>query len=713
MAYTKQDWQRLKSELIPVEPENLEQIEEGIVELETRIQAGLGEIETTTTTTVADYSIEKPTEDFKVIEKIPLEEGIVYEVVATVDGVESSYEAELVDGASLTLDYDLTGFKVLMCGDLNDTKGLIVVQDCIAALTPLNTMSAEGYSSIYSSYDKAVIKNAYVNTKATHKVKNQDARYTEAFQSDILCTNETDISFIKNNPIQKELIKTKEHSYKIALDTTNFDLLLDEDDGIKMGYVKDTVLNSKINFEADVLTITLTTYDYSNGYVSETFTLASMSGEEFEFPKNTTVYTSEDLFDGAPIIIRGLTDINFDAEEYVGAVDANGLPLYDADGELVADNNALFILAFSMPEFVRVAGEIGSITINETLAEEVEKEHFKIDDQFVTDFQADFAEGDSSKIGFIKNMPFYSRNKSLPGLTIDCSPTGEEEKFHTGTTKNSLILDKESNYECFLSSITTATDPIYNEVRRVFFKVPVIIYNRAEMLEVMQTEKFRYTVPESEITRLKSVLPADSMMLAMDLGDIWPLIYTHVHMSIADDGTLQVVTDKNTKENYFTYVSHSENINTLINIVGKNIPENNYKIKQIKKLSREFIHSEEFVTDYLNTTDDVRAVTGRGIWDYLTTNIRAQVLSTSDGHINFVKTHNDRNIAFSVETTGIGNNEDLQTTNKGTIVGAINELVDELRDTTQDKIVLKDADTGDLYNLVIRSGQVEIEAITT
>ena len=39
-----------------------------------------------------------------------------------------------------------------------------------------------------------------------------------------------------------------------------------------------------------------------------------------------------------------------------------------------------------------------------------------------------------------------------------------------------------------------------------------------------------------------------------------------------------------------------------------------------------------------------------------------------------------------------------------------NEL--KLGDTAQDKIVLKDAETGDLYNLVIKSGQVVIEAVT-
>jgi hypothetical protein len=39
-----------------------------------------------------------------------------------------------------------------------------------------------------------------------------------------------------------------------------------------------------------------------------------------------------------------------------------------------------------------------------------------------------------------------------------------------------------------------------------------------------------------------------------------------------------------------------------------------------------------------------------------------------------------------------------------------NEL--KLGDTAQDKIVIKDAETGDLYNLVIKNGQVVIEAVT-
>jgi hypothetical protein len=292
MAYTKQNWRRLKSELIPVEPENLEQIEDGIVELESRIQAGLGEIETTTTTTKADYSIEKPTEDFKVLEKVPFEEGVTYEAVVTVDEVEYSYSVQLVDGADLNLDYyDLTGFKVLTCGDLSGTttRGLMIIQDCIASLSPLNATKTEGYTSIYSSYDKVVIKDVYVSTETTHKIKNQDAKYAEAFQADVLCTDEKDVSFIKNNPVQKELVKTKNKGYEIAFDATNFDVIYAEEDLIKIGYVKDTVLNSKIDFEAETLTATFSTIDSESE--TETYELIAVSSDEMsDFPKGSTMY---------------------------------------------------------------------------------------------------------------------------------------------------------------------------------------------------------------------------------------------------------------------------------------------------------------------------------------------------------------------------------------------------------------------------------------
>lgn len=690
MAYTKQDWRRLKSELIPVEPENLEQIEDGIVELESRIQAGLGEVETTTTTTKADYLMEKPTEDFKVIEKIPLKEGTIYEIVVAIDGVESSYSAQLVDGADLNLDYyDLTGFKVLICGNLSDTttRGLIIVQDCIASLSPLNATSIEGYSSIYSSYDKVVIKDAYVDTETTHKIKNQDEKYTKAFQADALCTDEKDISFIKNNPIQKELVKTKKRGYKVSIDTTNFDLPLEgDDDIIKIGFIKDTVVNSKINFEADPLTFTVSSIESE----PETFELIAMSGEELGLPKAATIYFDDDFL-GGPFIIRGLTKVDFETGEFVGAVNENGLPLYDADGEMVADDNALFIFAMYYPESMRAIMDVPMITINETVADEVEEEHFKINEQFVEDFQADFAEGDSTKIGFIKNMPFYSANKNLPGFTID-EPlaAGEEFRLLTGTTKNSLILDKEGNYEVALLKVfpdgTTDTESPCG-----FF--PGIVYNRTELLEIMQADNFAYRMSESEINALDSVLPADSAMLVVDTGnEIIPLIFTHAHLSIASNGALQVVTDENVEENYFTYTSlRFDGTKTVINITGKNIPENNYKIKQIKKLPSEFIS----VADFLDPCDSEKAVSGYSIWSYLNNRVGAQVLSTSDGHINFVKAKDgSQNINFSVETVGIGYNEDLQTTDKDTIVGAINELVSDIN---ENKLQVADSGINNIY----------------
>ena len=684
MAYTKQNWRRLKSELIPVEPENLEQIEDGIVELESRIQAGLGEVETTTTTTKADYLIEKPTEDFKVLEKVPFEEDVTYEAVVTVDEVEYSYSVQLVDGASLDFDYyDLTGFKVLTCGTLlgTDAKGLMIIQDCIASLSPLNAAVAEGYSSIYSSYDKVVIKDAYVDTKTTHKIKNQDPKYTEAFQSDVLCTDEKDVSFIKNNPIQKELVKTKKQGYKMAFDTTDFELLLGEEDLIKLGFIKDTVTNSKIDFDADPLTITVT----SGENEPETFELMAIPGEDYGLPKNATAYINDDFID-YPFIIRGLTKIDPENNEFIGAVDENGLPLYDEEGEMVADNDVLFIFAQYYPESVRAILD-PTITINETLTEEVEKEHFKLNEQFVEDFQADFAEGDSTKAGFIKNMPFYSANKNLPGFTIaEPLAANEEFKLLAGTTKNSLILDKEGNYEVALfemySDGTTDGESFYG-----FF--PGIIYNRTELLEIMQADNFAYKMSASEIAALDSILPADSTMLVVNTGDeIIPLIFTHVHISIADNGNLQVVTDENAEENYFTYLRFGST-DIIINITGKNIPANNFKIKQIKKLPSEFIEDSTSVTNYLDPYDDEKAVSGYGIWQYLNDRVRTQVLSTSDGHIKFVKADDgSRNIDFSVETVGIGYNEDLKTTEKDTIVGAINELIDK------NKTKLQVADSG-------------------
>lgn len=686
MAYTKQDWRRLKSELIPVEPENLEQIEDGIVELESRIQAGLGEVETTTTTTKADYLIEKPTEDFKVLEKVPFEEGITYEAVVTVDEVEYSYSVQLVDGASLNLDYyDLTGFKVLACGDLSDTstRGLMIIQDCIASLSPLNATSIEGYSSVYSSYDKVVIKDAYVNNKTTHKIKNQDAKYTEAFQADILCTDKKDVSFIKNNPIQKELIKTENKGYEIALNATNFEVLL-EDDILKIGYVKDTVTNSKIDFDVETLTVTISSIDGT-----QTFDLSVMSGEDWGLPKAATLYVAEDFMD-YPLIIRGLTKFKLvdDQLEFAGAVDADGLPLYDADGEMIADNDALFILSFYYPESMRTI--VNSVaTINETISEEVKEEHFKVTEQFAKDFQANFAEGDSTKIGFIKNMPFYASYKSLPGFTIAEPLTADEDfKLLTGTTKNSLLLDKDSNYEATLLDVYSDGTIDGESLNGVY---PGIIYNKTEMLEAMRAENFAYAIPESEIAALESVLPADSAMLAIDSGDIIPLIFTHIHMSIAENGSLQVVTDENTEENYFTYLNFGE-AETIINITGKNIPENNYKFKQIKKLPNEFLDVN--VADTLNPSDKEKAVSGYGIWQFLSNNIRAQVLSTSDGHINFVKTNDGQNIDFSVETVGIGYNEDLQTTDKDTIVGAINELVSDIN---ENKLQVADSGINNIY----------------
>lgn len=689
MAYTKQDWRRLKSELIPVEPENLEQIEDGIVELESRIQAGLGEVETTTTTTKADYLMEKPTEDFKVLEKVPFEEGITYEAVVTIDEVESSYSVQLVDGASLNLDYyDLTGFKVLTCGDLNDTstRGLMIIQDCIASLSPPNVTSIEGYSSVYSSYDKVVIKDAYINNKTTHKIKNQDAKYTEAFQADILCTDKKDVSFIKNNPIQKELIKTenKNKGYEIALNVTNFEVLL-EDDILKIGYVKDTVTNSKIDFDVETLTATISGIDGT-----QTFELSVMSGEDFGFPKAATLYVAEN-FMVYPLIIRGLTKIKLvdDQFEFAGAVDADGLPLYDADGEMVADNDALFILSFYQPESMRTI--FNSVaTINETISEEVkEEEHFTVTEQFAKDFQANFAEGDSNKIGFIKNMPFYASYKSLPGFTIaESLATDEDFKLFTGTTKNSLLLDKDSNYEATLLDIYADGTIDGESLKGVY---PGIVYNRTEMLEAMQAENFAYAIPESEIAALESVLPADSAMLAIDAGDIIPLIFTHIHMSIAEDGSLQVATEENAEENYFTY-SNFGGTETVINITGKNIPENNYKFKQIKKLPNEFLDTN--VAKTLDPSDSEKAVSGSGIWRFLTDNVRTQVLSTSDGHINFVKTDDSQNIDFSVETVGIGYNEDLQTTDKDTIVGAINELVSDIN---ENKLQVADSGINNIY----------------
>lgn len=690
MAYTKQNWRRLKSELIPVEPENLEQIEDGIVELESRIQAGLGEIETTTTTTKADYSIEKPTEDFKVLEKVPFEEGVTYEAVVTVDEVEYSYSVQLVDGADLNLDYyDLTGFKVLTCGDLSDTttRGLMIIQDCIASLSPLNAAKTEGYTSIYSSYDKVVIKDVYVSTETTHKIKNQDAKYAEAFQADVLCTDKKDVSFIKNNPIQKELIKTENKGYEIALNATNFDVIYAEEDLIKIGYVKDTVADSKIDFEADTLTVTISSIDGD-----QTFELSVMPSEDWGFPKAATLYVAEDFMD-YPLVIRGLTKFKLvdDQIEFAGAVDADGLPLYDADGEMVADNDALFILSFYYPESMRTI--FNSVaTINETISEEVKEEHFKVTEQFAKDFQANFAEGDSTKIGFIKNMPFYASYKSLPGFTIAEPLTADEDfKLLTGTTKNSLLLDKDSNYEATLLDVYSDGTIDGESLNGVY---PGIIYNKTEMLEAMQSENFTYAIPESEIAALDSVLPADCAMLAIDDGDIIPLIFTHIHMSIAENGSLQVVTDENAEENYFTYLNFG-GTDTLINITGKNIPENNFKFKQVKKLPSEFIDIKNSVTDYLDPYDSEEAVSGYGIWQYINDRVRAQVLSTSDGHINFVKAADgSRNIDFSVETVGIGNNEDLQTTDKDTIVGAINELISDIN---ENRLQVADSGIDNIY----------------
>lgn len=689
MAYTKQNWRRLKSELIPVEPENLEQIEDGIVELESRIQAGLGEVETITTTTKADYLIEKPTEDFKVLEKVPFEEGVTYEAVVTVDEVEYSYSVQLVDGASLDFDYyDLTGFKVLTCGTLlgTDAKGLMIIQDCIASLSPLNATKTDGYSSVYSTFDKVVIKDVYVNTEATYKIKNQDEKYAKAFQADTLCTDEKDVSFIKNNPIQKELVKTRNKGYEIAVNATNFEVLL-EDDLIKIGYVKDTVANSKIDFDVETLTATISSTDGV-----QTFELAVRPGEDWGLPKAATVYVAEDFMD-YPLIIRGLTKFKLvdDQLEFAGAVDAEGLPLYDADGEMVADNNALFILSFYQPESLCAIFN-SVITINETLTEEVEKEHFTVTEQFVKDFQADFSEGDSTKIGFIKNMPFYSANKNLPGFTIaEPLPSNEDFKLLTGTTKNSLLLNKDGNYEITLFEVHSDGTIDGESLYGVY---PGIVYNRAEILEAMQSENFTYAIPESEIATLDSVLPADCAMLAIDDGDIIPLIFTHIHMSIAENGSLQVVTDENAEENYFTYLNFG-GTDTLINITGKNIPENNYKFKQIKKLPSEFLGIENSVSNYLDPYDSEKAVSGYGIWQYINDRLRTQVLSTSDGHINFVKADDgSRNIDFSVETTGIGYNEDLQTVEQETIVGAINELVDELH---ENKLQVADSGINNIY----------------
>jgi hypothetical protein len=509
-----------------------------------------------------------------------------------------------------------------------------------------------------------------VSTETTHKIKNQDAKYAEAFQADVLCTDEKDVSFIKNNPVQKELVKTKNKGYEIAFNAEHLDLLLEAEDLIKIGYVKDTVANSKIDFEADTLTVTSSNNDGEN----ETTELEAIPAEDSGYPKGTIIYWAEDI--GLPLIIRGVTKITLvdgQATEIIGAVDDNGLPLYDEDGKMIADNDALFILAFYYPESMRAMYNPAMI-INETVVDEAEKEHFKITKQFVEDFQADFAEGDNTKIGFIKNMPFYSVNKTLSGFTI-AEPllANEDFKLLTGTTKNSLLLDKDSSYEVTPFEVypdgTVDIESIY--------AYPGTVYNRTEMLEAMQAENFAYAIPESEIAALDSVLPANCSMLALDDGDILPLIFTHIHMSIAEDGSLQVVTDENAEENYFTYLNFG-GTDTLINITGKNIPENNFKFKQVKKLPSEFIDIKNSVTDYLDPYDSEEAVSGYGIWQYLKDRVRTQVLSTSDGHINFVKADDgSRNIDFSVETVGIGNNEDLKTTEKDTIVGAINELIDK------------------------------------